>query len=70
MSHCLDTTGVIIFTNERHLRTIPEPHRQCVVDYAADRIVFHPLGEPEFVIALVSPSSFFVFALHQTLMNL
>jgi len=52
----IDTTGVLIFPDEKNLKTIIEPNTKCVVDYAPDRFVFHPENNPGKVIALFLPA--------------
>lgn len=49
-----DATGVLIFTRYDRLLTTFEG-KQCVAQYAEDRIVFYFQGAPQNVIALVSP---------------
>jgi len=53
--HDIDTYGVLLFPDLQNLKNSVE-NNTVVVDYAPDRIVFHPQGKPDKVVALFLPS--------------
>jgi hypothetical protein len=45
----------LFFTDLAMLKTKPDGHKYCVASYTSDKIVFHIEGEPDKVVARVSP---------------